>query len=160
MRPRNKERVLFEEYPPTKVLEQNCRKVHARGGVSKYGGTRLFVIMGRTRIKEKRKGVNGEMYVTLLHGHLIPAFEVLVAKGPLVEAQHPWIFPQYNAKAHACKKVRNWPSSRCGFQVMQWLAKCPNPSWNERMWGIVSRWLQKRSDLSPRNFEAAMQNGW
>ena len=128
--------------------------------LASMAGRVCFVIMGRTRIKEKRKGANGEVYVTLLHGHLIPAFDVLVAKVPLVEAQHPWIFPQYIAKAHACKKVRNWSSSRCGFQGMQWVAKCRNSSWNERMWGIVSRWLQKRSDLSPPNFEAAMQYGW
>jgi hypothetical protein len=37
--PGNKEWVLFEDEPPTKVSEQNCFKVHAYGGVSKYSMT-------------------------------------------------------------------------------------------------------------------------
>jgi hypothetical protein len=33
-------------------------------------------------------------------------------------------------------------------------------SWIEYMWGNVSSRLQKRSDLSPRNFEVAIQHEW
>jgi hypothetical protein len=66
------------------------------------------VTVGSSGVKAKNKGVNGEVYLTLLHEHMIPACEALMAKRPSAEAQHPWIFQQDNAKAHACKKVRNW----------------------------------------------------
>jgi hypothetical protein len=105
--PGNKEWVPFEDEPPTKVFEQNCFKVHAYGGVSKYGMTPLFVTVGSSGVKAKSMGVNGEVYLTLLQERLIPACEALMAKRPSAGAQHQWIFQQDKAKAHACKKVRN-----------------------------------------------------
>jgi hypothetical protein len=134
--------VLFEDEPPTKVSEQSCFKVYAYGGVSKYGRTPLFVTVESSGVKAKRKGLNGEVYLTLLQEHLIPACEALMAKSPLAEAQHQWIFQRDIAKAHTCKKVRNWLSSLCGVQVMQWHAKSSDLSWIENMWGIVSSRLQ------------------
>jgi hypothetical protein len=71
----------------------------------------------------RRRRAPGEVYLTLLHEHLIPACEVVMAKRPLDEAQHKWIFPPENAKTHVRKKVWNWLSSQCGLQVMQWPAK-------------------------------------
>jgi hypothetical protein len=41
--------------------------------------TPLFVIVGGSGIKAKSKGVNGEVYLTLLHEHMIPACEGLMA---------------------------------------------------------------------------------
>jgi hypothetical protein len=57
--PWNKEWVVFENEPPTKVsIEPKCFKVHAHGGVSKHGMTPWFVTIGRSGIKAKSKGVN------------------------------------------------------------------------------------------------------
>jgi hypothetical protein len=116
--------------------------------------------MGSNGVKAMSKGANGEVYLTLLLEHMIPACEALMAKRPLAEAQPWWNFQQDNVEAHACKKVKNWLSSQCGFQVMQWHAKSLDLSWIENMWGIVSSRLQKRLDLSPRSFEAAIQHEW
>jgi hypothetical protein len=102
--------VLFEDEPPTKVSEQNCFKVHAYGGVSKDERTPLFVTVESSGVQAKSKGVNGEVYLTLFEEHTIPACEALMAKIPLAEALHRWIFQQNNAKAHACMKVGNWLS--------------------------------------------------
>jgi hypothetical protein len=66
----------------------NSFKVRAYGGVSKYGTTPLFVTMGSMNMKAKGKGMNGEVYLTLLQEHMIPACEALMAKMPLAEAQH------------------------------------------------------------------------
>jgi hypothetical protein len=63
--------------------------------------------LGNIGVKAKSKSVNGEVYLTLLQEHMIPACEELMAKRPSAEAQHRWIFQKDNAKAHACKKVRN-----------------------------------------------------
>jgi hypothetical protein len=41
--------------------------------------TPLFVIVGGSGVKAKSKGVNGEVYLTLLHEHMIPACEGLMA---------------------------------------------------------------------------------
>jgi len=158
--PGNKEWVLFEDEPPTKVSQQNCFKVHAYGGVCKYGRTPLFVTVGSSVVKAKSKGVNGEVYLELLRDRLIPACEELMLKRPKAEALQKWVFQQDNAKAHVCKKVSRWLSSKCSLQVMKWPAKSPDLSWIENMWGIVSSRLQKRSDLSPHNFEAAMHHEW
>jgi hypothetical protein len=68
-------------------------------------------------IKAKRKSINGEVYLTLLQEHLIPACEALMAKRSLAEVQHKWIFWQNNAKDHVRKKVGNWLTSQGGFQV-------------------------------------------
>jgi hypothetical protein len=84
----NKEWVLFEDEPPTKVSEQKCFKVHAYVGVSKYGRTPLFLTVGSSDIKAKSKGVNGEVYLTLLQEHLIPACEASMARRPFVDSQH------------------------------------------------------------------------
>jgi hypothetical protein len=83
--------VLFEVQTPSKVSGQNCFKVHAYGGVGKYGKTPLFVRVWSNGGKAKSKGVNGEVHLTLLHGHLIPACEALMAKRPSAKAQHQWI---------------------------------------------------------------------
>jgi hypothetical protein len=85
-----------------------------------------FVTVGSNGIKAKSKGENGEVYLTLLQEHMTPTCETLMAKRHLAEEQHHWIFQEDNAKAHACKKVRDRLSSQCGFQVMQWLAKSPD----------------------------------
>jgi hypothetical protein len=74
--------VLFEDEPPTKVSEQTLFKVHAYGGVSKYGMTPMFVTVGSSGIKAKSKDVNGEVYFILLQGHIIPACEALMTKRP------------------------------------------------------------------------------
>jgi hypothetical protein len=57
----------FEDESPTKVLVPNCFKVHAYGGVGKYGKTPLFVILGSNDIKARSKGVNSEVCLTLWH---------------------------------------------------------------------------------------------
>jgi hypothetical protein len=115
--------------------------VHAYGGVSKYGRTPLFVAVGSSGVKAKSEGANGEVYLTLLQEYMIPACEALMAKKHSAEAQHQWIFQQ--DKANACKKVRNWLSPQCGFQVMQWPTKSADLSWIENMCAIVSSRLQK-----------------
>jgi hypothetical protein len=61
--PGNKEWVLFEDESPTKVSEQNCFKVHAYGGVSKYGRTPLFVI--KIQLKLIKNGINSVEFVEL-----------------------------------------------------------------------------------------------
>ena len=83
-----------------------------------------------------------------------------MAKRPLPDTQELWMFEQGNALAHACEKVRNWLSSLCGFGVMQWHAKRSDLNWIEYMWRNVWSRLQKQSDLSPRNIEAATQQEW
>jgi hypothetical protein len=41
--------------------------------------------MGSSGIKAKMEGVNGEVYLTLLHEHLIPTCEALMARRPLAK---------------------------------------------------------------------------
>jgi hypothetical protein len=62
-RPGNKECVLIAHERPNKASEQGCFKVHAYGGVTKYGKIALFVTVESTGIKAKSKGVNGEVYL-------------------------------------------------------------------------------------------------
>jgi ubiquitin-protein ligase len=76
---KHKEWVHYEDEPPTKVSEQNGFKVHAFGFISKYCLTPLFVTMVSNGIKAKSKGVNGEVCLTFLHEHVIPACEILMA---------------------------------------------------------------------------------
>jgi hypothetical protein len=95
----NKEWVLFEDEPPTKVSEQNYFKVHAYGGVSKYGRRPLFVTVGSSGVKAKSKGVNGEVYLTLLQEHMIPACEALMSKMPPAEAQHRGFFSKITRRS-------------------------------------------------------------
>ena len=57
--PGKKKWVVFEDDPPTKVSEQNCFKVHAHGGVRKYGTTPLFVNVGSKGGRATSKRVNG-----------------------------------------------------------------------------------------------------
>jgi hypothetical protein len=52
----------------------------------------LFVRVGSSGVKAKSKGVNGEVYLTLLQEHMIPACEAMMAKRPSAEAQHQWMF--------------------------------------------------------------------
>jgi hypothetical protein len=66
-------------------------------------------------IKAKIRGVNGEVYLSVLEKRMIPACEALMAKMPVVEAQHQWILQQDNGEAHVCKKDRNWLSSQCNI---------------------------------------------
>jgi hypothetical protein len=62
--PGNKKCVLIEHEQPTKASKQGCIKVHACGGVSKYGRRQLILTMGSTGIiKAKSTGVNGEEYL-------------------------------------------------------------------------------------------------
>jgi hypothetical protein len=53
--------------------------------------------VGSSGNKANSNGENGEVYLTLLHEHLIPACEALMAKRPLAEAQNQWMFRQDNA---------------------------------------------------------------
>ena len=99
--PGKKKWVVFEDDPPTKVSEQNCFKVHAHGGVRKYGTTPLFVNVGSKGGRATSKRVNGVVDPILMYEHMIPACEALMAKSPLAEAQHQWIFHQDNANDHA-----------------------------------------------------------
>ena len=42
----------------------------------------MFVTVGSSGVNAKSKGVHGEEFLTLLHEHMIPACEALMAKGP------------------------------------------------------------------------------
>jgi hypothetical protein len=115
--------------------------VHAYGGVSKFDKTPLFVTVGSSGVKAKSKGIYGEVYVTLLQEHVIPACEALMAQ------------------AHACKKVGNRPNA--AFKICNGLPKAMTVvGLHTCGWGIVSSRLHKRSDLSPRDFDAAIQHEW
>ena len=87
---------------------KTCCKVHAYGGVSKYGKTSLFVTMARSGIEAKSNVANGEVYLALLLERMIPARGALMTKGPIAKAQHvKWILKPDNGKACVCKKGRN-----------------------------------------------------
>jgi hypothetical protein len=122
--PGSKEWVLFEDEPPTKVSEQNCFKCHAYGGACKYGKTPLFVTVGSSRIKAKSKGVDGKVYLTWLQAHMIPACETLMAKRPLVEAQHQWVI-QKTTKGSCMQEV--WELAFIALRLSSHAMACQNP---------------------------------
>jgi hypothetical protein len=53
-----------------------------------YAKIHLFVAMESSSVKAKSKGVNGDVYLTLLQDHMIPACEALMAKEPSAAAQN------------------------------------------------------------------------
>lgn len=146
--------------PPTGKTDRSCFKVHVYGGVTKYkpshkGRTPLLVTAGTSNLGG-RKAVNAAIYLELLQQKLIPACKKMMEQewGP-----SGWVFQQDNARPHTAKITQDWLASQ-QFQLMKWPAKSPDLSWIESIWAWMADALNRRTDLTEANFQAAVMETW
>ena len=95
-------------------------------------------------------------YLELLQQKLIPACKKMMEQewGP-----SGWVFQQDNARPHTAKITQDWLASQ-HFQLMKWPAKSPDLSWIESIWAWMADALNRRTDLTEENFEAAIMETW
>jgi hypothetical protein len=135
-------------------------KVHVYAALTKWGKTNLFVTAGTAGFKSESKGVTAKVYVKLLEDKPIPARRQLMECRPMPLRDQRWVFQQDNTPTHTAKITQAWLHIQSDFTVIDWLPTNPQLSWIDNVWGIVTKQLQARTDVTARNFEDAVFEEW